>query len=151
MDRYTSVGLAQYAMIFNNKGEFLILQFGVLGAEDENYRWVLPGGRVNSGETNLVASLKREIKEETSLEVRVLFPFATELSDHTGILTHKSCYLCKYMSGDVRVGNDNIIGHRWITYSEVERYSFIGKHGDVMFKDFINKSRKFYEAEKSIF
>ena len=143
MNNHILVGIAQYALIFNDKKEFLILQFGDLNASDESYRWVLPGGRVNKGEKNLIDSLHREIKEETNLKVEILFPFISELSNHSGVLTHKSCYICKYILGNIVVGNDNIINYKWITHDKARDHLFIGAHGNKMFKKFIDDSKKF--------
>lgn len=147
MKQYLLVYVAQYALIFNNKKKFLILQFGKSKNPMHSKRWVLPGGRVNKGETNLIKALKREIREETGLKnVNILFPFFSELSKHSGRLTQKTCYLCKYISGKVKIklnNPDNIINYKWIGYRNINQYLFIGKYGDRMFKKFIKESKKF--------
>jgi len=147
MRKYLLVPLAQYALIFDKKKRFLILQFKESKNPEHSKRWVLPGGRVNEGETDLIKALKREIKEETGLKnVKVLFPFFSELSRHSGKLTQKTCYLCKCNSGKVKIkpnNPDNIINYRWIGYRDINQYLFIGKYGDRMFKRFIKESKKF--------
>jgi len=56
--------IGEYAIIFNSKKQFLLLQFG----KNHNYTWHFPGGRLNHGEQS-VEALYREVKEETNLEI----------------------------------------------------------------------------------
>ncbi|MCS7093284.1 MAG: NUDIX hydrolase [Patescibacteria group bacterium] len=52
------------ALIINEKNElFLMKSSGKFGNE-----WIVPGGKVNFG-VNLIDALKREIKEETNIEI----------------------------------------------------------------------------------
>jgi 8-oxo-dGTP pyrophosphatase MutT (NUDIX family) len=60
-----------------------------------------PGGRINDGETDIIEALKREVREETSLEVEVCQPFATWLG--RGDTTYLVGYRCRYVSGGGRV------------------------------------------------
>lgn len=70
----TKVG--EYAIILNSKNEFLMLQFG----PDLQSRWHFPGGRLDEDEDS-ITGLKREIKEETNLEVTELRPVFTKAFD----------------------------------------------------------------------
>lgn len=153
MEKYLSVHVAQYALIFDERKRFLILQFGESENPEHSRRWVLPGGRVNKKERNLIKALKREIKEETGLtNVKILFPFFNELSKHSGKLTHKTCYLCKCISGTVKINPnnpDNIVNYKWIKYNNINQYLFIGKYGNRMFKRFIRESKKFIRFLKN--
>jgi ADP-ribose pyrophosphatase YjhB (NUDIX family) len=52
------------ALIFNSKSELFLMQSsGKFGSE-----WIVPGGKVNFGET-MENALRREIKEETNIEL----------------------------------------------------------------------------------
>lgn len=56
------------ALLQNTKGKFLILQRARPYYGEKGKSWDIPGGRINHGETQ-VEALKREIKEETELEL----------------------------------------------------------------------------------
>jgi 8-oxo-dGTP diphosphatase len=79
-----------------------------------------PGGKVQEGETDLVESLKREIREETGLEVTIGEPFATWTylfkNDHpfAGKNLFLVGYKCDYVSGEV-VLNEEHDSFSWVT------------------------------------
>lgn len=58
---HLSVNISQKALIVIDNKLLLV-------REDEG--WELPGGRVDQGETDLTAALKRELQEELSLEIK---------------------------------------------------------------------------------
>ena len=70
-----------------------------------------PGGRINEGESNLAEALKREVREETTLEVEVGAPFASWLG--RGDTVFLIAYLCRYLSGEVTLSDEHT-GHRWV-------------------------------------
>ncbi len=74
-----------------------------------------PGGRVQEGETDLAASLRREVREETGLEVEVGDPFATWLHASRG--TYLVGYRCRYVSGEVTLSDEHD-GHRWVSVAD---------------------------------
>ncbi|MFO8016116.1 MAG: NUDIX hydrolase [Candidatus Woesearchaeota archaeon] len=139
MVEYALVNIAQYALIFDDNDKFLILQFEKSNFPTHSEKWILPGGRLNAGESNLIEALKREIKEESGLEVDVLFPFIAELGDHSGNLCCKIGYICRYISGIVSVNADGLANYKWVDYDQVNDYDFIG---DKLFKRFIEASKK---------
>ena len=55
------------AVIFDKKGRILVSQ-RTLNAKLYPGKWQVPGGKVESGE-NYLEALKREVKEETDLEI----------------------------------------------------------------------------------
>ena len=71
-DLLFEVGLK--AVIRNKDGDFLLLKRSnpyisdIDNGDTKKLRWDLPGGRVESGE-NIQNALKREVKEETNLDV----------------------------------------------------------------------------------
>jgi 8-oxo-dGTP diphosphatase len=77
----------------------------------------LPGGRIDEGESDLVAALQREVREETSLEVEVGPPFATWLG--RGGTVFLVAYRCRYVSGEV-VLSDEHAEYRWVSAANYE-------------------------------
>lgn len=86
-----------------------------------------PGGKIQEGEGSLAESLKREVREETGLEIIIGEPFVTwtevfpsnhRLAGHRVVLIG---YRCEYKSGEVQVSEEHD-NFRWVTkdtYSEV--------------------------------
>jgi len=69
----------------------------------ESY-WVIPGGRVEAGETNEEA-LQRECVEELGIEVRVNDLFLERISDKPETVGHREYfYLCDMIGGEVGTG-----------------------------------------------
>ncbi|MBU2632187.1 NUDIX domain-containing protein [Patescibacteria group bacterium] len=121
--------------IINKNGKILILNDPILGLD-------LPGGKIQKDEFNLKASLKREIKEETNLDVDVGSACATWLyevpadSGHrsAGRLVYTVAYKCKYLSGDLKLSDEHDgyiwvdknsytkLEHSWPAYSVIESY-----------------------------
>lgn len=85
---------------------------------NKNEPWDLPGGSVRYSENSL-EGLLREIKEETSLKVRIIRPMrvfdAIKSRVHMTIVT----YLCEYRSGEV-VLSDEHEKFYWLTAVEAE-------------------------------
>ena len=68
--------VAGKAFIKNQEGKILILRESAKYKDSTNTgKYDVPGGRLKPGE-NLIETLKREIKEETGLEINVGRPFA---------------------------------------------------------------------------
>lgn len=79
--------------------------------EPDAGKWSIPGGAINIGE-KIIDGLKREIFEETALEVKVgnLINIAEKIfRDNNGkIIYHYVIldYLCKYVSGNMKASSD---------------------------------------------
>lgn len=99
----------------------------VLVISDPNEGLDYPGGKIQVHEMDLVESLKREVREETSLEIEVGEPFATWIntfpSSHrfAGKKVFLIAYRCKYISREVKLSHEHD-NFRWVTienYNEV--------------------------------
>lgn len=69
MNRFNKVVFGQKAFILNPANEILILKR--IDVEVYKGYWDVPGGKVEKGDT-LFQALKREVKEETNLEVNTI-------------------------------------------------------------------------------
>ena len=105
--------LAVGGVFFDDEGRVCLVR---RGRPPMAGRWSLPGGRVEQGE-RLVDALRRELAEETGLEVEVgELVEAIELVDgerHYVVLD----YRCRIVGGTLRAGDDALE----VTMVEVDR------------------------------
>lgn len=90
-------------------------------------QWSIPGGMLETGET-LHAGVRRELLEETGIEVRVLefieiferidLDAAGKAQYHFVVLD----YLCEAIGGEARAGSD-VMDVAWAARSELHKYS----------------------------
>jgi ADP-ribose pyrophosphatase YjhB (NUDIX family) len=89
------------------------------GHEPQAGRWSLPGGRVEPGETDEQA-LRREVREETGLEVRPGALVGTvERPAPDGAVFDIRDYEAEVVGGAVAAGDD-AMDARWVRVDEVE-------------------------------
>ncbi len=90
-------------------------------------QWSIPGGMLEVGET-LLEGVRRELMEETSVEVRVgelIEVFERINMDADGKVRYHFVvldYLCKAVRGEARAGSD-VTDVAWATPEELEKYS----------------------------
>lgn len=109
--------------LIKNKDSFLILKTTDSNQKNDLSGWETPGGRLEVGE-EIVDGLKREIKEETGLSVKILFPFnvfSANVGREDSIIGIN--YLTEYNRGEVKI-NININEHsnyQWVNISEIRK------------------------------
>ena len=94
-------------------------------SEKEDYFkgvWDLPGGKISFGEEPY-ESLKREVKEETNLEIEIIKPIRVwSVFKNTNIQLLGVTILCKYKSGEVKLSSEHT-DYEWIKPEEIENYN----------------------------
>ena len=107
--------------LIRNKDKFLILKSRNSGENDNSIGWETPGGRLEEGE-EIMDGLNRELAEETGLKVNILFSLCT----YSGILKTGEAivyinYLCDYISGDVKIDENEHSRFMWATIEQIGR------------------------------
>ena len=95
------------ALIFRRNRVLLVER----GKEPLKGYWSLPGGLVETGE-RLQEAIKREVREETGLQVRPVFlaeMFERIMHDGEGRVEYHyvlADYVCKFLSGELKASDD---------------------------------------------
>ena len=141
--------------IIHKEGKYLIVQRSP-NKKAFPRRWTVPGGSldasdyINTPKTNpdawyfpLTKSLKREIQEETGLEVgdlKYLLDLTFVRPDNIPVITLS--YYCDWKAGEVKLNEENI-DYKWVTLEEAKNYDLIGGIlEEIEMVDKILKSRK---------
>jgi len=121
-------------------GEVLILF-------DEKSKIDIPGGKIQEEENDLVESLKREIREETNLEIEGGDPFATWYYEfgpefeHAGMRVFVIGYKCKYVSGDLEKSDEHTnFQFQWVDGNSYKKLNGAGKRFSALEKYFKTKT-----------
>ncbi|MDP3974322.1 MAG: NUDIX domain-containing protein [Candidatus Daviesbacteria bacterium] len=109
----------------DRKGEILILVDPKLGVD-------LPGGKIKEDENDLREALKREVREETGLEIEIGDPFITWMiefpKDHRNQgKVFLVGYRCKYISGDVTLSDEHS-EYRWVNKENYKKFCVDGHY-----------------------
>jgi 8-oxo-dGTP diphosphatase len=111
MDRIDAVG----AVVVRADGRLLLVRRGRAPAKGE---WSLPGGKIDPGETPAEAC-RREVREETALDVRVLESLCVVALDRDGFSYAIDEHLCVPLDDDAQVlAGDDADDALWVLPSE---------------------------------
>lgn len=120
-----------------SKGRALLVRRGSAPLEGQ---WSIPGGMLEVGET-ILEGVRRELAEETRLEVRVgdlIEVFERITPDRHGKTQYHFVvldYLCEVLSGEARAGSD-VVDVAWATPAELASYSISETATRVILKAF---------------
>lgn len=104
MDR--DYGLTMRGVIKNNKNEILIVKRHPKSKTDPE-KWELPGGKVDEGE-DFAKALIREIKEETSLDVKIGDFYEAVQNDYAHKRTVQMIMYLKDIKGEVKISEEHV-------------------------------------------
>ncbi len=112
-------------------GEILILLDPKVGMD-------FPGGKIQKEETDLVEALKREVREETGLEILVGEPFATWTNEFPPDYRYQGWvflvgYKCKYISGEVKLSHEHE-QFFWVDKDSYKKYKKLDEKNGGYFK-----------------
>jgi len=107
------------ALIFDAQGRLFLMR-----SHKWKGKYVIPGGHIELGET-IVAALKREIKEETNLDIHdIEFVCFQEFIHDEGFWQHRHFiffdYACRTDSTEV-ILNDEAQEHIWIDLDQISQ------------------------------
>lgn len=130
--------------LIKNTNSFLILKTTDSNQNNNLSGWETPGGRLEIGE-EIVDGLKREIKEETGLSVKILFPFnafSANIGREDSIIGIN--YLAEYSGGEVKIKVDEHSNYQWINISDIRKLKdSIGLQKEIdAYERFIDKCKK---------
>lgn len=93
------IGVGVGALIFNDKGQFLMSLRGSK-ARNERGKWEIPGGKVDKGES-LEEAVVREVKEELGIEIKVekLLTVSNHILADENQHWISPTYICSIVSG----------------------------------------------------
>lgn len=113
---HLTTNIGEYAIILNEKNEFLMLQW-------PTGEWHFPGGRVDEGE-DAVEGLHREIFEETGLHITDLKPVFTKVfSTKTKNRRYGVFFTAKATSSNITLCTDHT-AYKWYSKKDISDIIF---------------------------
>ncbi len=107
-------------------GAIIIDNEKVLVIQQVAGHWGFPKGHVEEGETE-VETAKREIKEETNLDVEINenYRYTEKYSPAEGIEKEVVYFVAKKIGGEIKVQEEEVKNVEWLTYQKaVERLTY---------------------------
>jgi 8-oxo-dGTP diphosphatase len=110
--------------IIRKNGKILILK----RVEQDGHKpgiWETPGGTMDM-ENHPEEELKREINEETNLEVKIIEPFNvfTFIREDTGEFKVGITFICDYIKGEIKLSEEHD-EYQWIDSKDFKNYKSI--------------------------
>jgi 8-oxo-dGTP diphosphatase len=127
-NKLSGVLFLQKCIIVNDKGQILALKRSLTKDSDRSGCWDLPGGTYERGE-DVIDSIKREVKEETKLDIIDSYPiYLANGIDHpndfmSGENVFAVTHVCTKWAGEVTISDEHT-EYRWISPQEFLTYDF---------------------------
>lgn len=110
------------ATLVENGGKFLLIKEPIENGKDQ---WLVPGGKVEFGES-LVEAARREIKEETNLDVEItkLITFKEAIFPQYDYHTVIFFYLAKPLHREIKLGG-RVLDARFFSKDEIKNLELV--------------------------
>jgi len=131
--------ISVYAILRNEKGEFLLLRRSE-NSHTNPGKWDLPGGKLGPGET-LGDAIVREVWEETGISIvpgEIAGDIIFELPEKKVIAI---VYNCGYIIADVKLSYEHI-EYAWISIDSILEMNTLPTHFKDFFKRHITENKK---------
>ncbi|MFA5050664.1 MAG: NUDIX hydrolase [Patescibacteria group bacterium] len=121
-------------LLKNKDGQYLLLRRSLEKYPDIKGRWDIVGGRIDTGKT-LIENLKREVFEETGLEIvgNPKLIAAQDILRETGRHVVRLTYLGKTL-GEIKLDTNENDLYKWYSWEELTRLDDV----DIYFKELLN-------------
>ena len=103
--------------LIEKDGNFLIIKRSK-GAKSYPDHWDLPGGKLERGETP-IEGLKREVIEETTLEIKVGKPIFSYL-ETAKAFAYVVVFECEIISGEIKLSHEHS-EYKWVSVEELKK------------------------------
>ncbi len=109
-----------------------------------------PGGKIQEGEAkngdvnSLLSALKREVWEETSLEIEVFDPFSVWYHEfpknhrNFGKVVYLVAFKCKYLSGEIKLSEEHN-NFKWVDKNDYQEFNDKSDYFNVLEKYFLSE------------
>lgn len=91
--------------------------------------WEFPGGKIESGESSVVA-LKREIQEELGIDISIDKFLCTTEYDYSSFHLTMHCYLCSIEAGEIELREHK--SARWLRPEELGSVEWLPADEDII-------------------
>tara|TARA_Y100000310_G_C20686329_1_gene819260 strand:- start:186 stop:671 length:486 start_codon:yes stop_codon:yes gene_type:complete len=127
--KFDGIGfLSQQAVIFNKAGEVLALQFSNYDSDKIAGKWTLPGGTMDESDESTHIGLRREVREETGIDVDVLHPVRVgKFINFDGRKRILALYLCKSNSDFNELSHEHT-QFKWLSVEQAIKLDWINEH-----------------------
>ncbi len=124
MNRFNNVIFVQKTFVINENRQILIIKRRNNAVHQ--FVWDIPGGKLEDSD-NLLDAMKRELKEETGLELVNIISILSS-SKFEGVaedkpLIFRNIYISK-ATGEVRLSEEHS-EYKWINAGQISEYNFI--------------------------
>lgn len=121
----TTVQIVTAGFIQKKNGEFLIVKRAVDDDFQANF-WEIPGGKLDLGE-DILEGLKREVNEESGLDITVVYPLYTYKYTHPDNAEKEYLeiqFYCRLVNEEQQVTLSNEhAAYEWITFDRIDQFS----------------------------